>query len=205
MAENTGTKKVLLSILALAVVLSSFYILDFKAAQSETQTNSKVSAYSSGDPMIDLPGRIYLYVEGDDSISKSLRESLEIELEKAGMEVSVTSAIEEKYDSQALLVNVSKPDELYTPVYASSNLKLLFFYTSTGEGTKYFEQFKEGNVTVIFENTGSEEGEKLIRGDMDLQDSTKGLVSLKAYRKHLAEEAAKKTVEQLQQQISLSP
>jgi len=205
MAENTGTKKILLSALILAVVLSSFYVLDFRVAQSETQTNSRVSAYSSGDPRIDFPGRIYLYVEGDDSISKSLRESLEEELEKAGMEVSVAGAVEEKYDSQALLVNVSKPEGLYTPVYASSDLKILFFYTSTGEDTKYFDQLKEGNVTVVFENTGSEEGEKLISGDMDLQDSTKGLVSLKAYRKHLAEEAARKTVEQLQQQISLSP
>ncbi|WP_440947087.1 hypothetical protein ACSAZL_02005 [Methanosarcina sp. T3] len=204
MEKNTATKKMLLSGLILAVILSSFYVLDFKAAQSETQTNSRVSAYSSGDPGIDFPDRIYLYVEGDNSISKSLRESLEAELEKTGMEVSVTDAVEEKYESQALLVNVSK-DGLYTPVYASSDLNILFFYTSTGEGTKYFEQFKEGNVTVVFENTGSGEGEKLIRGDMELQDFTKGIVSLKAYRKHLAEEAARKTIEQFQQQISISP
>lgn len=205
MAENTGTKKILLFGLALAVIISSFYILDFKVAHSKTRTNSRVGAYSSGDPMIDyFPSRIYLYVEGDDSISRYLNESLEAELEKAGMEVSVTGAVEEKYDSQALFVNVSR-DGFYTPVYASSDLDVLFFYTSTGTGTKYFEQFKEGNVSVIFENTGSGEGEKFVHGDMELQDSTKGLVSLKAYRKHLAEEAAKKTVEQLQQQINLSP
>lgn len=205
MTENTGTKKILLSGLILAFVLSSFYLLDFKAAQSETQTNSRVSAYSSGDPRIDFSGKVYLYVEGEDSISKSLRKSLEAEMEKAGMEVSVAGTVKEKYDSQALFVNISKPDWLYTPVYASSDLKILFFYTSTGEDTKYFEQFKEGNVTVVFENKGSGEGKKLISGEMDLQDSTKGLVSLKAYRKHLAEEAARKTAEQLQQQISLSP
>ncbi|MHC1756633.1 MAG: hypothetical protein AB9861_14610 [Methanosarcina sp.] len=205
MAENIAVKKISLFVLILAVVLSSFYVLDFRAAQSETRTNSAVSAYSTGDPQIDFPGRIYLYVEGDDSISKSLRESLGAELEKEGMEVSVASAVEEKYDFQALMVNVSKRDGLYTPVYASSDLNILFFYTSTGEDTKYFEQFKEGNVTVVFVNTGSREGEKLIRGDIELQDSTKGIISLKAYRKHLAEEAARKTVEQLQQQISVFP
>lgn len=205
MAENTAAKKILLSVLILVVALSSFYVLDFKAARSETRANSVVSAYSTGNPQIDFPGRIYLYVEGEDSISKSLRESLESKLEKADMKVSVTDAVEEKYDSQILLVNVSKHDGLYTPVYASSDLNILFFYTSTGEDTKYFEQFKEGNVTVAFVNTGFREGEKLIRGDMELQDSTKGIVSLKAYRKHLAEEAAKKTVEQLQQQISVLP
>ncbi|MDD3247719.1 MAG: hypothetical protein PHF18_12850 [Methanosarcina sp.] len=205
MAENTAAKKILLSVLILAVALSSFYVLEFKAARSETRANSVVSAYSTGNPQIDFPGRIYLYVEGEDSISKSLRESLESELEKADMKVSVTDAVEEKYDSQTLLVNVSKHDGLYTPVYASSDLNILFFYTSTGEDTKYFEQFKEGNVTVAFVNTGFREGEKLIRGNMELQDSTTGIVSLKAYRKHLAEETAKKTVEQLQQQISVLP
>jgi hypothetical protein len=204
MVEYIATRKILLFGLLLAVVLSSFYILDFKAAQSETQTNSRVNAYSSGNPIIDFPGRIYLYVEGDDSISEFCRESLEFELKKAGMEVVVADDVDEKYDSQALLVNVSEKG-LYTPVYASSDLNILFFYTSTGEDIKYFEQFKEGNVTVVFENPGSGEGEKMIRGDLELQDSTKGVLSLKAYRKHLSEEAARKTVEQFQQQISISP
>ena len=203
MSENPATKRILFALLVLAVVLSSFYVLDFKVAQSETRTNSGVNACSTGDPQIDSQGRIYLYIEGDDSISKSLRKSLRAELEKAGMEVSVSNAVEEKYDSQALLVNVSKHEGFFTPVYASSDLNILFFYTSTGEDTKYFEQFKEGNVTVVFVNTGSREGEKLIRGDIELQDSTKGIVSLKAYRKHLAEEAARQTVEQFQQQISV--
>ena len=172
MAENAAMKKIVLSALLLAVAFSSIYTLDFKMAQSETQTNSRASAYSSGDPQIDFPSRIYLYIEGDDSISKFLGEKLGAELEKAGMEVSVADTVEKKYDSPALLVNVSKHDGLYTPVYTSSDLNILFFYTSTGEDTKYFEQFKEGNVTVAFVNTGSREGEKLIRGDMELQDST---------------------------------
>ena len=38
-----------------------------------------------------------------------------------------------------------------------------------------------------------------------VQDSTKGIISLKAYRKHLAEEAAGKTVEQLLQHINKLP
>ncbi|KKG14279.1 hypothetical protein EO98_09965 [Methanosarcina sp. 2.H.T.1A.6] len=205
MAENAAIKKIVLSALVLAVVLSSFYVLDFKAARSETLANSVVSAYSTGDPQIDFPGRIYLYVEGDDFILKSLTESLGDELEKSGMEVLVVDSVEEKYDSQTLLVNLTESEGLYTPVYASSDLNILFFYTSTGEDTKYFEQFKEGNVTVAFVNTGSPEGEKLVRGDLELQDSTKGIVSQKAHRMHLAEEAARKTVEQLQQQISVFP
>ncbi|AKB17285.1 hypothetical protein MSWHS_0422 [Methanosarcina sp. WWM596] len=49
------------------------------------------------------------------------------------MEISVTDAVEDKYDFQALLVNVSKQDGLNTPVYASSDPNILLFYTSAGE------------------------------------------------------------------------
>ncbi|MCQ1534223.1 hypothetical protein FTO70_00630 [Methanosarcina sp. KYL-1] len=199
MEKDAKMKKILPGILILAVVLSSFFVLDFKAAKSETRTNSMISAHSTHEPEIDFPGRIYLYVEGDEALSEPLGEYLRAELEKAGMEVSVSRTFEEKYDSQALLVNIAEPEGLYTPVYASSSLNLMFFYTSTGEDTLYFEKFKEGNVTVDFR--GSRKGEKLIDGELELQDSTRGLVSLKAYREHLASEAAKKTVEQLQEQI----
>jgi hypothetical protein len=205
MAKNAITNRIFFPVLALTVVLSSFYILDFKAAQSETQSNSVVSTYSTGDPQIDFPGEVYLYVEGDDSISISLKENLGAELEKTGMDVSIANTFEEKYDSQALLVSVNKYGGFYTPAYASSNLNILFFYTTTGKDTKYFEQFKEGDITVVFENTGSQEGEKLIRGDMELQDSTKGLISQKAYQKYLASEAAKEIVGRLKLNVRNLP
>lgn len=205
MSENPLTKKIFLALLVFAVILSSFYILDFRAAQSKTQANSGVSTYSSDNPEIDFPGRIHLYIEGDDALIGHLKEKFREDLEAVGMEVIVVDAVEEKYGSQALLVNVTEDDWLYTPVYSSSKLNLVFFYTSTGEDTKYFEQFKTGNRTVVFTNDGSLRGEKLMDGKIELQDSTKGIVSLKAYRKHLAEEAAGKTVEQLLQQVSVFP
>ncbi|AKB23924.1 hypothetical protein MSMTP_0455 [Methanosarcina sp. MTP4] len=201
MGEDANTKKILLAVLILAVVLSSFFVLDFKAAKSETRANSRIAAYSTGEPQIDFPGRIYLYVEGDEALSGFVREKIRAELEKAGMDVEDSESFEEKYDSQALLVNVRESEGMYTPIYASSNLEIMYFYTSTGEDTIYFEKFKEGNVTVRFVNTGSQEGEKMADGKLELQDSTKGIVSRKAYRKHLAEEAAKNVVDQLQNQI----
>ncbi|HII01912.1 TPA: hypothetical protein HA351_09795 [Methanosarcinaceae archaeon] len=201
MREDANTKKILLTVLILAVVLSSFFVLDFKVAKSETRANSRIAAYSTGEPQIDFPGRIYLYVEGNDVLSGFLREKIRAELEKVGMDVEDAETFEEKYDYQALLVNVRESEGLYTPVYSSSSLELMYFYSSTGEDTQYFEKFKEGNVTRVFKNTGSQEGKKLMDGELELQDSTKGIVSRKAYRKHLAEEAAKNIVDQLQQQI----
>ncbi|WP_440956749.1 hypothetical protein ACSAZK_07575 [Methanosarcina sp. Mfa9] len=205
MGEDTNTKKILLAALILAVVLSSFFVLDFKAAKSETRANSRIAAYSTGETQVDFPGRIYLYVEGDEALSGFIREKIRAELEKAGMDVEEAETFKEKYDSQALLVNVRDSEGLYTPVYASSSLEIMYFYTSNGEDTQYFEKFKEGNVTVAFRNTGSGEGKKLVDGELELQDTTKGIVSIKAYRKHLAEETAKNVADQLENQIRNIP
>lgn len=201
MSENPEIKKIFLFMLVFAVILSSFYILDFKVSQSDTQANSVVSSYSSGNPQFNLSDQIFLYVEGDDALTADLREKLTKDLEAVGSEVAIVNKVDKKYDSQALLVNISKDNWLYTPVYASSNVNLVFFYTSTGEDTKYFEQFKEGNKSVVFANGSSTQGGKLMDGEIKLQDSTQGLVSLKAYKKHLTTEASREVIEQIRMQL----
>lgn len=130
-----------------------------------------------------------------------LKEKLRNDLELTGAEVIPVNKIDGNCDSQALLVNISRDNWLYTPVYASSNLNIVFFYTSTGKDTKYFERFKEGNKSVVFINDSSMKGEKLMDGEIKMQDSTRGLVSSKAYKKHLATEASREIVKQLQAQF----
>ncbi|WP_410507902.1 hypothetical protein RSJ42_14040 [Methanosarcina hadiensis] len=204
MSENPVIKKIILVMLVFAVLLFSFYVMDFKTARSETQANSVVSSYSSGNPELDFSGRIFLYIEGEDSLTMDLKEKLRNDLEAAGAEVISVSRIDENYDSQALLVNISKDNWLYTPVYASSDLNIVFFYTSTGKDTKYFEQFKEGNKSVVFINDNPMQGKKLMDGEIKMQDYTRGLVSLKAYKKHLAAEISEEIVKQLQAQFQQS-
>lgn len=201
MSKNPETKKIFMVLLVFAAILSSFYLLDFKAARSETQANSLVSTYSLGNPESGFPNRIFLYTEGDSALAANLKEKLRRDLDEAGAEVIIVDSMEEKYSSQALLVNISRGNLLYTPFYASSNLNIMFFYTSTGQGTKYFEQFKKGNKTIVFENNGSIQGEKLIAGEIKLHDSTHGPVSLKAYRKHLASGVSEEVLKQLKMQL----
>ncbi|MPM61814.1 hypothetical protein SDC9_108677 [bioreactor metagenome] len=83
MSENPARKKIFLIILVFAVILS-FYILDFKASRSNTQTNSVVSSYSSGNPEFDFSDQIFLYIEGDSVLTADLREKLMKDLEAAG-------------------------------------------------------------------------------------------------------------------------
>jgi len=100
MFENPVKKKIFLIILVFAIILSSFYILDFKAAWGETQANSVVSSYSSGNPEPDFSDRIFLYVEGDDSLTVDLKSKLRKDLEAAGAEVVTVNKVDKKYDSQ---------------------------------------------------------------------------------------------------------
>lgn len=150
MSENSVKKKIFLFLLIFAVVLSSFYFLDFKAAQSKTQANSGVSSYSSGNPELDFPGSIHLYIEGDDSLTGYLKEELRKDLEAAGMEVIVVDGIEENYSSQALLVNISRDNWLYTPVYASSKLNLVFFLYFHGSGYRIFRTIQNRKQDSCF-------------------------------------------------------
>lgn len=127
MSENPKTKKSTLDPACLCIC--PFFLL-YPGLQSVTERDSGkfgVSAYSSGSPEINFSGRIHLYIEGDDALTVHLKEKLEENLRAAGMEVIIVDTIEEKYDSQALLVNISRNNWLYTPVYASSNLNLVFF------------------------------------------------------------------------------
>ncbi len=73
MKEIIVNRRLFLAVIILTIIFSSFYILDFKAAKSETKANSMVSSYSTSNPQIDFPGRICLHIEGNDYFSKSLR------------------------------------------------------------------------------------------------------------------------------------
>lgn len=98
---------------------------------------------------------------------------------------------------------------LYTPFYARVEPEVVFFYTSTGSDTEYFVKYKNGSQSVSFVNKGPEDegsdGEgskgrdKLVFGELEMQDSTRGLISKKAYRRFLACEISKGVADNLYQ------
>lgn len=170
---------------------SALLLLDFRAATSVTQTHSQVRRYSAGDFQIDLAGGLYVYVEGDDDLARELRSQLAEKLRQQGIQVFEADALKEEYDRQTLIVTLLDRKLSYNPFYPSASLESLFVYSSSGDST-YFESFKTGEPVVHLST-----GQLLIVGKSTLNDTTKGVISIKAYQRYLAEGIANIIIQEL--------
>ena len=97
----------------------------------------------------------------------------------------------EKYDAQVIIVDLSDRKVSYTPFYSSANLTAFSFYSSNGNVSWHS---KEDPITFIMAEP--EEG-LWMRSKISRVDKTRGIISLKAYNGHLAEEIAKAVISEL--------
>ena len=183
------SKVVLALLLVIIIVFFTFSFLDFRAITSETVTHSREITTSIGQPKIDLASGLYVYVDGEDGLTKELRSGLTEKLRQGGIEVLKTGSLEEKYDRQVLVVAILDREVSYNPVYPSATIELFFVYSSSGN-TACFKAFKGGEQAADLSRGESGEDELLMRGELNLTDTTKGIISHKAYQKHIAAEIA---------------
>lgn len=177
---------ILLLFSIVVVSLVSIMFLDFRAATSETNIASDVTIASSKTAEIDLTGELYFFVEEDDGLSEVLKSRLEETLHENGIQIHEIEKLENKYDGKVLMVAILKQDVSYNPFFPSANLNVLFSYSSNGN-TSYFEAQKRGDSPVFI----IEHSELFIEGQQQLTDNTRGIISLRAYQNHLADEVAK--------------
>ena len=194
--KRSKTLSVLFFTIIIASIISAFLFLDFRAATSETKTESYVYNASaeapSGHLKVDLSSGPYVYVVVDDDLTQELRHSLINKLREKWNGILEADSLERNYDRQVLIVALRDREISYNPFYPSASVETIFFYSSSGNITN-FKDFKDGKSFVsYFEKSGME-----LDGRSELRDTTKGIISLKAYRKHLAEEITKNIVQQL--------
>jgi hypothetical protein len=183
------------SILVFVIVVcsaSAFLFLDFKVATSETVVNSEVGTYRSGQLEIKLASELHVFVEGEGGLTEELKSTLTEKLRGRGVEVLMSESLKEKYGRQALLVALLDEEVSYNPLYTASALEVLFFYSSDGN-TTYFDAFKSGEQVTVEIGLGN----LLMKGTLTLADTTRGVISLKAYHRHLAEEAVENIIQRL--------
>ena len=193
MSEKSISRLALILLLFSIVVVSlvSIMFLDFRAATSETNIASEVTIASyypasTNKAEIDLTGEVYFFVEEDDGLSEVLKSRLEETLHENGIQIHEIEKLENKYDGKVLMVAILKQDVSYNPFFPSANLNVLFSYSSNGN-TSYFEAQKRGDSPVFI----IEHSELFIEGQQQLTDNTRGIISLRAYQNHLADEVAK--------------
>ena len=196
---NKRTALLILALVLVAVVIA-FVCLEYNESRSETTGDIKTASLVRGQAAINLTDGFYVFIvtaDGDDGIVKELNKTLismlnELGAECVGAEILQDDELTDRYDAQVLVVDLSERDVSYMPFYATANLTAFSFYSSNGNISW---RTKEDPVVMIMAE--SEEG-LWMRSKINKIDSTRGIISLKAYEKHLADEIAKVVINELE-------
>lgn len=196
---NKRTALLILALVLVSVVIA-FVCLEYNESRSETTGDIKTASFVRGQAAINLTDGFYVFIvtaDGDDGIAKELNKTLismlnELGAECVGAEILQDDELTDRYDAQVLVVDLSERDVSYMPFYATANLTAFSFYSSNGNISW---RTKEDPVVMIMAE--SEEG-LWMRSKINKIDSTRGIISLKAYEKHLADEIAKVVINELE-------
>ncbi|HDS45690.1 MAG TPA: hypothetical protein ENN68_06325 [Methanomicrobia archaeon] len=197
----TGKKRipVIFAFVLLAGLVIASFTLDFGLVRSESAANSQVSTFSVMNPQVDLSGTVYLYVEGNDPVSKALEAELTQDLRGIAAEVKLSAILHEQFDGPVIAVFMIREDPFYTPVYATATADMLYCFSSIGS-TRYFIDFYRAEFgvpepAVIFD---SSDGPQLLeKGRVSVTISLRGLFSWPASKRYLAEPFSREIVTQL--------
>ena len=196
---NKRTALLILALVLVSVVIA-FVCLEYNESRSETTGDIKTASLVRGQAAINLTDGFYVFIvsaNGDDGIVNELNKTLismlnELGAECVGAEILQDDELTDRYDAQVLVVDLSERDVSYMPFYATANLTAFSFYSSNGNISW---RTKEDPVVMIMAE--SEEG-LWMRSKINKIDSTRGIISLKAYEKHLADEIAKVVINELE-------
>lgn len=94
-------------------------------------------------------------------------------------------------DRPLLLVEITNPKVLWTPLYGTATFDVKYVYATDTTDPKLLH----GTDDHFESDAVPEKFQLRARGTISVSDTTKGLITLPAYRKHLAEGAAKTIVE----------
>lgn len=188
------SKAVLALLLVVGVLAAAFLWLDFQAVRSESRANSQVataSAKPEGTQESGPAGELSLHVQGNDGLTVALRQELATLL-RAGPAftgVKIVDALPAGTGGPALMVEVAERDVLWTPVHGQGHLLVKATYASDGDLSWRGE-------TVMRMQTG--EPLRRVRGEFQIEDATNGVISLKAYDRHLGRYAATEVSKSIQ-------
>jgi hypothetical protein len=198
LAGKKGIIAALVVVLLVAFGVSLVY-LDFGLFRSESSVTSQAATFSFMEPKPILSGVVYLYVDGNDPLSTALETELKQELRGIYSEVQSFGNLKEQFDGPVVAVYVIWEDQFYTPFYAKADAEVLYVFSNSGS-TRYFKDFvrAEFGATEPVVNFSSTDGPQLVeKTTITVRTSMKGLFSVKASRRLLAENVAKEIVTKL--------
>lgn len=195
-------------VIAAGVLAAALWSLDFCVAWSENRTDSQISTFASGTSDNQREGvqpryQLALYVEGDDALADALRRQLVKSLGDgpAFSEVVTLAAMRDKIAQPTLVVEVDEGSDTWmptwTPVYSRAHLVVNVAFASDGDMSWH------GRSPVVMPGDGQRT--VWMEGSIEIKDTTEGLVSHTAYRKHLGQRVAVAVSKALEQALVNQP
>ncbi|USH00336.1 hypothetical protein K1720_02370 [Thermococcus argininiproducens] len=195
------SKKVVILCIILLLGLS-FFVLTFSFVKSETQVTSTIGGASSQNTTL-IQGKIYIYIEGNDSLSIALKKALLREFAQKGYEAFEIKELEKKYDGQFLAVRVLENNITYTPIYSKGSLKALMVHSTIGDTAHYFEvkHASQSNLTQVLRTFDSRKyirGQTMSGGIILIRDTSKGIMTYPGYKDMLVKFMVKALVSEVE-------
>lgn len=188
---------VIIGLLVLSGVVASFWQLDFRAARSLTTSKHQLSTATSTQKPEQIPtvDRLAIAVgqRGEQSLTPFLAEAL---LHRFRTDFSDGATRYQAETEQAgfplLRIEIMVQDVKWTPVNARAQVTVSLVYGSDGDVSW------RNDPTLIIQS-----GEPLVRarGEIQVTDRTQGVISRRAYQKHLAQQIAAEIYKAMQQPL----
>jgi hypothetical protein len=192
----------------LLLLVGAFAFVDFSAAEHRTSVDQQVSTATANDTSLSVPSEVVLYVFGPDSVSDRTETAIATALEQRGTSVRVVSHLDPVYDDPVLVAGIEESQVSYNPLTPSAEVALSFLYAPGGTVTQFGQPQDDANASF----NASLLGERLLddepilfriddqnrlfrKGRVRLTDATTGIISWPAYRTHVVETLAERSVD----------
>ncbi len=173
----------LFSLLLIAGLAAAFWWLDFRAAQSQTNSTSSISTAASLPQGTAAPRRdVAVYVAGDGWLYAAIRTALVPALQSSGsfQQVELLSNLPQQAAHPLLIVEINDLAIIWTPVYAQATLDVVFAYTSEGDAAWRNQE------TAVLEQAN----EIKTKGSIHINHRSMGLISRRSYYNILGQQVA---------------
>lgn len=188
--NRTTNWRIAILVIGLVIVLA-FWLLNFRAAVSNTDAQHNSVTTSIGERLPDAMQqreKITVVISGDGRLADALRGSLAEQIRKASLgEVEVVRELKPDFPNPVLVVEVDQPGMFWTPFFATTQFPIHAGYASNGD-TSFVS-----DTPAIYNNV---DGPVLtLSADYQMSDRSYGLMSYPGYHQFLADYLAQSITE----------
>jgi hypothetical protein len=186
-------------IILLGAITAAFFFMDFQAVNSNTATDSQVSSFRIGLEQGAPPppfSTLALYAQEERIFQENFKQSLVDDLQVIpGLnQLETLSEAVDQYENPLLMVEFEKVDITWTPISGNATIEITVAFATDGDVS-----FR--HTTPVHFDDGDSPSLK-IKGDIQIQDETRGLISRVAYHKYLEESVSQAIADLLLAEMS---